>query len=156
MPFIPAPNIVQVELRATLDNQKIENRWNFDALTAPTEAIVTALGDMVAIWAGDEYAPLLPNAIAFTQVVATDMSVADGFQYSRGFGTPIIGGQASPPMPNEVTFCVSLRTGRRGRSARGRDIRIGAALCSRYGQSHQRDASRSVRRRYRGLERSGC
>lgn len=120
MAFIPAPNIVMGEVRAILDSQKIENRFMFDCLTAPTPMILTDIAGMLHDWVTDEYAPLLPNAVSFTEVVTTDMSTDSGAQHTTFYGTPTNGGQASIAMPNEVSFCISLRSASRGRSARGR------------------------------------
>lgn len=120
MAFVPAPNIVMVELRCTLDGQNIENRWMFNALTTPTPGIVAEITNLVSVWAQNAYFDWLPNAVQLREVVGTDMSVQNGVQHTITPEAAVLGGLIGEAMPNEVTLCVSLRTGVRGRSARGR------------------------------------
>lgn len=120
MPFIPAPNLVMVEVRALLDGQHIENRFNIDVLTAVTPTLVDNVANIVNNWTQATYFDHIPSAVELTEVVATDMSVADGTQVTIAPTGAFVGALTSDPMPNEVTFCISLRSGSRGRSARGR------------------------------------
>lgn len=120
MAFVPAPNIVMAEVRALLDGQHIENRFMLNAQEAVTPAIVQSIATSVLVWATAEYFPLLPNAVALVEVFARDLTTADGSQYSATPAIATVGGQASIPMPNETTFCVSFRSTASGRSARGR------------------------------------
>jgi hypothetical protein len=120
MPFVPAPNIVQAEIRATLDGQNIENRIMIDVLTTPTPTIVEDVAVLVNDWTQATYFDHIPSAVSLRSIVATDLSAADGSQHTITPSGPFVGALSNPPEPNEVTFCVSLRTGSRGRSARGR------------------------------------
>jgi len=120
MAFVPAPNIVQVEIRATLDGQQIENRINVDALTAVTPTIVENIAVAVNDWTQATYFDHIPSAVSLRSIVATDLTTADGAQHTITPEGAFVGALPNPPEPNEVTFCVSLRTGNRGRSARGR------------------------------------
>jgi len=120
MPFVPAPNLCQVEVRALLDSQHIENRFTIDLLAPVTETNLTAATTAVFNWCQDTYFPLLPHNVTLTEVVGTDLSVVDGPQVTESPSTPTAGAIAANALPNEVTLCISLRTGNRGRSARGR------------------------------------
>jgi hypothetical protein len=120
MPFVPAPNIVSVEVRATNDAQHIENRFNVNANAAVTPTIVDDICNLVSVWAQAEYFPLLPSAVELTEVFAKDLTTITGAQHTIVPSGTVVGGQAAAPAPNEVSFCVSLRTGNAGRSARGR------------------------------------
>jgi len=120
MPFIPAPNIVMAEIRASLDSQHIENRIMVDVLTAVTPTLVENVANVVNVWAQEHYFSHLPQAVTLNEVVATDMSVDTGSQFSIAPTGPFTGALTNAPLPNECTFCVSLRTAARGRSARGR------------------------------------
>jgi len=119
MPFVPTPNVVMVEFRATLAGQQVENRIMVDMLTAPTPANIEALAIVAYNWARDHYAGVLPSTCTINSVVATDLSVHEGTQFTYSPAT-LPGGQALPALPNEVSFCMSLRSDSRGRSARGR------------------------------------
>lgn len=125
MAFVPAPNIVQVEVRALFAGQKVENRFMIDTLAPVTPASVQAAAELVLGWAVSTYFPLLPNAIELVECFARDMSDAEGAQFSAVPEAPVVGGQASIPMPNEVSFCVSFKTSSSGRSARGRAYVLG-------------------------------
>lgn len=120
MAFVPAPNIVMVEVRALLDSQQIENRFMVDALTAVTPTNLDDITNFVSVWAQAHYFPLLPNAVSLREVVGTDLTTQNGQQHTIVPSGSVIGGTAQAPMPNETSFCVSLHTGSRGRSARGR------------------------------------
>lgn len=120
MPFVPAPNIVMVEVRALLAGQHVENRFMVDVLTAVTPTLVDDVANAVNVWAQGTYFDHLPAAVQLSEVVATDMSVAEGTQVTIAPTGTFVGALDTPAMPNEVTFCISLRSGSRGRSARGR------------------------------------
>lgn len=119
MPFVPVPNVVMVEFRAILDGQHVENRIMVDVLTTPTPTIVEDVAILAYDWARDHYAPVLPTICTITEIVATDLTVVDGTQVTFS-PAPLVGGVNLQAMPNEVTFCLSLRSTSRGRSARGR------------------------------------
>jgi len=125
MPFIPAPQIVQVEVRGLNDGQQIENRFNIDALTTVTPALVADICNLVSVWAQTDYFPLLPSSIQLTEVFAKDLTTITGSQHTIVPASPVFGGQVAAPAPNEVSFCVSLRSGNAGRSARGRYFVLG-------------------------------
>jgi hypothetical protein len=120
MPFVPAPNIVSVEVRALLDGQRIENRFTIDALTTVTPTIVADIANVVNNWAQSSYFDFLPHNVSLSEVVATDLTTVDGAQYSIAPTGPFVGAIAANALPNEVSLAISLRTGNRGRSARGR------------------------------------
>lgn len=120
MPFIPAPNIVMAEVRASLAGQDIENRFMIDVLTTPDAALVSDVANIVNVWAQGTYFDHLPNAVTLREVVATDLTTSDGAQHTITPTGPFTGALTEEPMPNEVSFCISLRSGSRGRSARGR------------------------------------
>lgn len=119
MPFVPAPNIVEVELRATLAGQGIENRWMVDMLAPPTLVTMETVKDIFDVWASAHYADCLPVTVLFNEWVLSDLSSADGLQMTVPV-EPVGGTITGITYPNEVSFCVSLRSGNRGRSARGR------------------------------------
>lgn len=127
MPFVPAPNLVQVEIRATRALQNIENRINVDMLAAPDETNMAALANIVWTWVQDFYIPLLPNDTVIRELVLSDQSAIDGFQliWNPGPETGAVGGGS---LPNAVSIALSLRTHSRGRSARGRFFWLGLAL----------------------------
>ena len=125
MAFVPAPQIVQVEIRATLDSQQIENVIDVDALTAVTPEIVEDICNLVNVWAQGTYFDHLPVAVSLREVVATDLTVQNGAQFTIAPTGPFTGAINDAPMPNETTFCITHKSTSRGRSARGRSYVLG-------------------------------
>jgi len=117
MPFVPMPNIVQVEIRGRKDGQNIENRIFVDVLAPPTEVDVTNIADLVGVWMTSSYKTILPSSVLLTEATATDMSIAEGFQHTTAAS---VAGTKEGPLPNECSMALSLRSNQRGRSARGR------------------------------------
>jgi hypothetical protein len=109
-----------VEMRATRNNQNIENRVMINLLTAPTPALLEDVAIACWNWWENIYSVLLSTTVTLREVVATDLSVDTGDQFTYAPDTTTAGQVAGSALPNESAFCVSLRTGSRGRSARGR------------------------------------
>lgn len=124
MAFVPAPNIVEVEWRAIRFGQRIENRVMVDMLAVPNLGTMNTLADLVIDWLTAHYCHIIDASIAFTELVLTDQSTITGLQITRDI-TGISGTFAGAPKPNAVSLCMSLRSGRRGRSARGRMYLLG-------------------------------
>lgn len=120
MPFIPAPNIVMVEMRALSSGQQVENRIHVNVLHAPTLADLNTITPYFWDWWQNTYAPLLPATVELVEVVATSLHVENGLQDTYAPSVGVVGGDITGALPNEVSLCISLRTGTRGRSARGR------------------------------------
>lgn len=118
MAFVPAPNIVQVEIRAILEDQHVENRLMVDCLHEPTITDLTTLSALFGGWIADSYAPLLAGDVHFSQIVLTDMGSEEGIQLTNPLSD--VGSAGGASRPNQESVCVSFRTGNRGRSARGR------------------------------------
>jgi hypothetical protein len=120
MPFVPAPNVVMVEWRCNRNGQRIENRLMIDLLTAPTLALMNQLRVDMWNWWENFHSTVLHSEVQLSEVVVTDMSVQNGNQVVYAPDTTTVGQMGGFALPNEVSMCVSLRSGARGRSARGR------------------------------------
>lgn len=120
MPFVAAPNVVMVEFRATRNLQNVENRVMVDMLAVPIAADMTDLAVACWNWWENVYAEHLHVSCGLREVVVTSQHVADGPQVTYAPDTTTVGDLTGAALPNECSFCVSLRTGNRGRSARGR------------------------------------
>jgi len=118
MPFVPAPNIVMCEMRATVDGQKVENRMMVNVLHTPTTGDLNTLNGLFHSFIDDIYNQFCHPGVLWTEVVSTDMGASDGEQISESVGTA--GTATGVAVPNETSFCLSLHSTSRGRSARGR------------------------------------
>jgi len=120
MAFIPAPNIVEVEFRCTLAGQRIENRVMVDAFEAVTPTVLADITGACAAWCENTYFDWQTDDVRLVEVVGTDLTTQNGEQFTIIPEGTIVGSVTGGTMPNEVSFCISFRSGARGRSARGR------------------------------------
>lgn len=119
MPFIPVPNTAMVEIRMLLDNQRIENTLYFYNPAPWDSASLVQLTNEVGSWWNTSFKPMVPTVVTLSSVSARDLSVVDGESAENGYNVP--GTYSDTPMPNNVSLCVSFRTGLAGRSRRGRN-----------------------------------
>lgn len=120
MAFVAAPNIVMTEFRYLQDGQRTENRIMIDNLAAVDSADLTAIAVAAWNWWDGTYSPLISSIVTLREIVCTDLTVQNGIQYTYAPDTTTTGGNTGGAVPNEVSLCLSLRSGSRGRSARGR------------------------------------
>jgi hypothetical protein len=120
MPFIPAPNIVQIEWRCVLEGQKCENRLMIDALGVPSQPDLAAFASFAWDWWELTYSTQITSSVLLSEVVTTYMGDPNGGQATYAPDATTTGQVNVGAMPNEVSLCISLRSNARGRSARGR------------------------------------
>src|ERR1044071_8327606 len=120
MPFVAAPNIIMTEFRYLQDGQRTENRIMIDNLAVVDNADLVAVAVAAWDWWEDTYAPFISSIVTLREIVCTDLTVHNGDPYTYAPDTTTTGGNTGGAEPNEVSLCLSLRSGSRGRSARGR------------------------------------
>lgn len=128
MAFVPAPNIVKVEILAQKDGQLIENVLHVNCLHAPLLADLNTIDTTVTNWINTNYKTLVPADVTFTGLKLTSLQTENGIQKQTALA--IVGTVANPSAPNETTYCISIRTGSAGRSARGRFYWLGLAVAN--------------------------
>lgn len=120
MAFKQLTNGIRVAMEYLWEGKTVTNIIHVVSDVLPTEAILHAVGDVVAAWLVDEVMPSLSHRITATLVVATDINTPNSIQVV----TPItVGGDGSVEQdstPNNVALVASLRTQQTGRSFRGR------------------------------------
>lgn len=128
MPFVAAPNIVMCEVLAQKDGQLIENRVMVNVFHPPTPADLTVLQTVFTDWINLSYQALLPADVTVTGLKFTSQQSINDIQLQAALA--LVGDVALPAAPNEVTYCISLRSGIAGRSARGRFYWLGLATAN--------------------------
>lgn len=121
MPFIPVPNCVQAQLVFALPEARICTvNPHFRAESPPSVQDMEEL----AIWLeaqwrndGSQY---FSNAMGLTAIDIVDLTNQQAPAVNMQVTPFAPGGIASPCLPANVAFVTTLRTGFRGRSARGR------------------------------------
>lgn len=120
MPFVAAPNIAMIEWRCSRNGQNIENRLMVDMLEEPTAGSLSPLSVLAWNWWENDHATLLSSEVNIREVVCTSLHTQNGPQVTYAPDSTTFGLVGGFELPNEVSLCVSLRSGARGRSARGR------------------------------------
>lgn len=120
MALPPAPLVVRTALVHKLHNQDVINvvNWAYDDEPVPSQ-IEQLAATVAAQW--DTNIMAFPSyQLTFRQVEARQAVPGSGYAYDFPVAQPAEG-ESSAPAPNNQTACVlSLRTGRAGRSYRGR------------------------------------
>lgn len=123
MPAPLVPDSVLVEIRSSIDLQRVENTLWFQKTSGPpTPADIASLATSVRGWWFTSIIPLLPAAVTFREVYARDRGEVDGYEATNATGAGTPGSIAVAATPNNVSLSVSFRTGRTGRSRRGRNF----------------------------------
>jgi hypothetical protein len=121
MAFIPINNTAEIHVRGVLDNQHVENTLYFvRSLDIDAGSLMALALDVMDYWVSNMI-PLLNTNYALAEVFARDLTTEGGFEATAVPGSPTHGTYDSATLPNNVTMCVSFRTGVAGRSARGRN-----------------------------------
>jgi hypothetical protein len=145
MTFVPAPNVVQVNQRATLFDQQIENVHYI--LTPPGElsaADVQAVADAANdAWIQNLLAVLTLDYI-FRETYATDLTTQTAPAATSAAPAATTGLVTAEAAPANVALCVSLRTNGRGRSARGRQYISGLNVNDITGNQFDTAAAQAV------------
>jgi hypothetical protein len=121
MAFVPTPNVIQVEIRASVSGERCENRVMIDVFHEPTLADMTSIANIFSTFLAASWIPLLPSTTVITELYLKSLHAQNApeatFPLPAGSYT---GTASSVALPNNVSFCVSLRSNMTGRSARGR------------------------------------
>jgi len=121
MAFVPASNVLQVEIRGSLNGIPVETTQYHQH----AGSIVVGDVDDLFDWYQAEFLPdyLAPLGIEYkvNELYGTDLTSASAPTYSLVFSPQLEGGEASAAVPGNVAACISFRTANRGRSARGRN-----------------------------------
>jgi len=120
MAFVAAPNIVQVEWRYLYEGQKCENRINIDNFSPPGVSDLNSLAVAAWNWWETVYSVFISDTVTLASVVTTDMGLQNGSQVTYAPDSTTTGQVLGTVLPNETSFCISLHSDSRGRSARGR------------------------------------
>lgn len=124
LPFQPVPLAAEVQIRFSVGGQQVENTFNFVSTFGWGQDELDALTHAVDGWVHDTLIPSLGTNMLYTETYARGLREPIEFEsvnsFSAGAGT---GGACTKP--NNVAFAISRRTGRTGRSARGRVFLVG-------------------------------
>jgi len=120
MAFIPTPEGIEIVVHGAQEGIPVVNTYHVSAGGSPTDTQLQDAAEAVSSWMITDMIPYLDSTYVIQDVVATDISVADGHQFTdlsaAGYGGTIVGA----PMAANAAVVISWRTARTGRSYRGR------------------------------------
>lgn len=127
MPFQPAPDIAEVEVRQTLQGVPVENVLHFvNTLGAPWDAgTIQALANSVLAAWSTYVLTVQCTALSLRSVLAKDLSAEVAPMFEAFPLVPVTGVLTGPAMPNQNALVLTKRSGLTGRSARGRIYHCG-------------------------------
>lgn len=121
MAFVPASNVLMVELRATFNGEPMENTLYFSTSGGITTPKVEDLFDYLE----DTWIPTwvagMSDDFQVGEIYGTDLTTSTAPTYSRALVPPLEGPNTGGNLPGNVAIVVSFRTEGRGRSTRGRN-----------------------------------
>jgi len=121
MPFVPVPATIKCSLFQTLNGQPFMNRIHVGvAATLPTALGCAGVASAVAGWWTGNVKALVAGTCELRAVEAISIAEENGPSFTFTSGLPSAGTATSEALPGSNAFCVSLRSGLTGRSARGR------------------------------------
>mgnify|MGYP000349371394 CR=1 FL=1 len=150
MAFVPAANVLQVELLQTLHGSKIENTLYFRTSTPPwDDGAVDILNTTLETWWNANIKPSLSSDLAVTGIYCTDLTTQTSPTYERVLTTA--GALGSDALPANNALSVSFKTLGRGRSSRGRNYVAGISELNMTGNSVQSSVATAIRDGYGAL-----
>lgn len=129
----PVPNTMAVDCLFNLYGQIVENTYHVESPTGVDAQVLTDCLDMFAGWVTGNLMPHLSQDVSMQGVEVTDLNIPNGQKVVFQPGVVVTGGVAFAAEPGNVSFCVSGRTNRTGRSYRSRDYMIGVPTSVRTG-----------------------
>jgi len=119
LPVVPAT--VKASWFYTLNGEPAMNRMHIGvAATLPSAGDCATIASAMANWWLTNCVGLVPPVMSLRAVEVISIAEANGPQATFSAGLPTPGTHNFGSMPGNCSFCVSLRTGLTGRSARGR------------------------------------
>ena len=125
MPFIPVPQVVQVELIFNHSGEICENVIHYTSPVEPTTASMSLLGQQIVDWYAVNAKDQFPSTTQLQNVKLTDLTTQNSEVVNYAVSLPMVGTRVGAALPNNVALTITKRTARRGRSYRGRLYHMG-------------------------------
>lgn len=121
MPFVPAAETAQFNIRGTLHGEQVENTLYFANGDGWDSAQLATFGSYLLDWYTTNVRAYLSTGFVLREVYAVDLSAQDGPSATVTVENDPGGPLGADALPGNVALCVSFRTAFRGRSRRGRN-----------------------------------
>lgn len=125
MGFVPFANCARLEARFIQEGQHVENVYHLRSAAAFTVGDMEAAAAAFVAWFDVSMQPLVASAVTLTEIVVRGLDTPTDVAISYTTGLPLVGGNVSAGLPNNVTAALKWTTALSGRSYRGRTYHIG-------------------------------
>lgn len=120
-PFVPGPDVMQVEVIGSINTIPCENVLYFKHVSAITAGVAQALVDAMRLYFASNMLSLMATQVALKHTYGTDLTTQSSPTYTSLLTGPTTGSQAGDMLPRNDTLSVSFRSANRGKSSRGRN-----------------------------------
>lgn len=112
---------IRVVIKAHRDTEQRANvlHVQVDGLAVQTADVINA-ASWITGWVADRYLPMASDQVVFDEVVATDVSIHNGFQITSTLAQQPGQLTAEPALPGNVCLVATEHTAQGGRQGRGR------------------------------------
>jgi len=124
-PLPPIAGVYRAVMNYTYDGQECANVLHFTHAEMPAPATPADMGASLVAWWSANMRLRVPATLVLRSVTVTDLTAGGAPALEHATGLPLAGTNASAQLPNNATVAMSLRTGIRGRSFRGRLYHLG-------------------------------
>ena len=135
MAFQRVPNTIEVQTVFMQFGQRVENVYHVEVPGGIDAAVLVDTTDTVATWVVETLLGNLANSLTFVACEGRNLDIEDGSVHASTIPAAQTGGASVGGEANNVSFCVSLRTARSGRSFRGRKYVCGIPTGQRTGDT---------------------
>ena len=120
MPFVPTPNVVQVDLLYQQQLELTQNTLYFKFDAGVTQPDCDALGDLIiSVWSA-EVRPNVSQSFILRALQFTDQTSLTGLGYTYAVGLPLAGARIGDCYANNCAVSMKFDTALRGKSYQGR------------------------------------
>jgi len=120
MPFQSAPEVAEAVINYSAGSIAIANVLNYWLPGGYLQADLDALADIVDNSVGTLLLPFMSPVVLYDNVLVRGLSSIIDLSATSNTNSGVGTSGGTVPLPNNVSYCVTHRTGLTGRSARGR------------------------------------
>lgn len=121
MALVTIPGTMKCSFFYTLGGEQAMNRiYVRIGASLPSQGDCQTVANALDTWWEGNVQALISDQMAIREIEVVSIAEENGPQATFSAGFPLAGDSADPLLPNNVAWCISLRSGLTGRSARGR------------------------------------
>jgi hypothetical protein len=127
-PFIPAPNCASIELIYAIPQAVAENIIHVQKGSPYSAGDLAALRTLIDNWDNTSWKTTRHAAASLSRIRTKALDSVGSAIEDYALPVPRVGTSGAASLPNNVTACIKLATGKTGRSFRGRLYVVGVGV----------------------------